>query len=331
MERVTNDTQIPLSMALWLSVDEYDAVDEEGYLSATSFLKPTRQLVLSGRLTDKTTPIVDVAQLAQSRIGTAIHNSVEQSWTNPKLREMALTRLGYTAEIRNRIIVNGDPNNLPEGAIPVYLEQRICREFEGHLIGGKYDMVTDGILADIKSTTTWTYMHGSNNWKYRLQGSIYRWLNPEIITKDYMLILFVFLNWSPGDYAKGREKGYPPHRVMAHRVDLLSLQETELFIKDKLNTLDALKDADETELPLCTPDELWQDPSVWKYYKNPLKKLKSTKNFDSVHEADIRRKEDGCVGEVAEVRGLCKACKYCPAFILCSQKDELIKGGQLEL
>jgi hypothetical protein len=41
--------------------------------------------------------------------------------------------------------------------------------------------------------------------------------------------------------------------------------------------------------------------------------------------------EDGNVGLVKEVPGQVTACKYCPAFSICSQKDALIAAGDLIL
>lgn len=327
MERLTNTQNIPLAMALWLGVDEYDAGTEENYISATGLLKSVRQIILNGRVKEPQQRVADVADMIKSRIGTALHNSIEQSWTDEILRKGSLQRLGIPQRVQDRIVINPDPAILSPDHIPVYLEQRVTRELNGFLIGGKYDLVTDGIITDTKSTSTWTYMSGSNTWKYRMQGSIYRWLNPDIITKEHMYINFIFLNWAKGEYLAKQEQGYPPHQIMAQRFDLYSLPETELFLRDKLQLLTDLKDAPETELPPCSPDDLWQERPKYKYYKNPSKMTKSTKNFDSHAEAHIRWIQDGQVGVIKEVPGICKFCLRCPAYNICSQKDSLIAQG----
>lgn len=329
MQRLTNTTNMPLPMAVWLGVDEYDGCADENYMSATDFLKATRRLILEQRLAPQQEVVTDVANMAQSRIGTAIHNSVEQSWVDEVLRSNALQKLGIPQRVQQRIVVNPDPKILTRDHLPVYLEQRITRELEGYRIGGKFDIVADGILADIKTTNVWTYMSGSNDKKYQLQGSIYRWLNPDIITKDYMYIYFVFLNWLKGEYLAKQNSGYPENRVMAHRVNLMSEPETELFLQTKIRLLKRLKDAPETELPPCTPEELWQEKPVYKYYKNPASMKRSTKNFQSHSEAHVRWIKDGQVGVIKEVPGLCKACSFCPVFNICTQKDGLIAQGLL--
>ena len=43
----------------------------------------------------------------------------------------------------------------------------------------------------------------------------------------------------------------------------------------------------------------------------------------------MRLNADGNVGVVLTVPGEAKACKYCKAFSLCSQKDALIASGDL--
>lgn len=80
---------------------------------------------------------------------------------------------------------------------------------------------------------------------------------------------------------------------------------------------------------MCDDDELWRSEPVFKYYKNPAKTLRSTKNFELKQEAMLRFVEDGSVGVIREVPGQVTACKYCPAFAACSQKDALIKSGDL--
>ena len=117
---------------------------------------------------------------------------------------------------------------------------------------------------------------------------------------------------------------------MTKHHDLMSIEETEKFIKAKLNALERLADADESEMPECTPKELWQDPPTYKYYKNPDKRSRSTANFDSYFEASTRAANDGNVGVIVEVAGKVGRCKWCPAFNVCKQKDRYIANGTLK-
>ena len=52
---------------------------------------------------------------------------------------------------------------------------------------------------------------------------------------------------------------------------------------------------------------------------------------DTMQEAMMRKAEDGHVGVVVEQPGQVTACRYCPAFSVCSQKDALVASGDLQL
>jgi len=82
-------------------------------------------------------------------------------------------------------------------------------------------------------------------------------------------------------------------------------------------------------MPACTAEELWQTPSVFKYYKNPEKTLKSSGNFDDYYLANERFVQDGSVGLIVEVKGQVKACAYCAAFEVCKQKDAYLANNSL--
>lgn len=323
MRKYTNQEGIPLALAVFLAQDSYD--HEEDVISATTLLKPIRQTVLAKRVPQEER-LVDIAGLASSRIGTAIHDAIERAWKHENL-EQYLLFLGYPPRVAKRVKVNPTPEQLAEGCIPVYMEQRKYREIEGVKISGKFDFVGEGMVQDFKSTSVYTYINQSNAKKYPLQGSIYRWLDPELITEDSMFIHYIFTDWS-GSKAKS-EKDYPRSRLLSQRYNLLSLSETESFIRQRVRLLKKYMDAPEHEIPECTDEELWRKPTVWKYYKDPNKMTRSTKNFETKQEAFARFVEDGSSGALREVKGTVGACRYCDAFSVCTQKDRLIEDGSL--
>lgn len=315
----TNTSNIPLPLAVFLATDHYDYVP--GVISATSLLKPVRQLILADRLSSLDN-LVELSDMVSSRMGTAIHTAIEQAWLNPT---KALKSLGYSDDIIQRIKVN--PETVEENDIPVYMEKRSFKKVGNHTISGKFDFVAEGKVHDFKSTSVYGYLNQSNASKYILQGSLYRWLNPDIITKDEMLIHYIFTDWSKAESL--RNSNYPKARVHSQKYNLLGLDEIEQFVKDKLELYDSMKHQQEKDIPYCTDEELWRKPTVWKYYKN-ANATRATKNFDNPSEAYALQQTSG-VGEVREVKGTVSACKYCPAFLLCSQKDELISSGDLIL
>ena len=316
MGKITNITGIGLPMAVWLASDDYDFQPGKARaISATSLLKPVRQILLRERLdeTNSTTP--DVSDFIASRLGHSIHDGIEAAWK--KHYQTALKKLGYSDSVIERIRIN--PGDLEGDEIPVYLEQRGSREFKGYKISGKFDMVLDGELNDFKSTSVYTDMLGSKDEDYCLQGSLYRWIHQDKITSDYITINFIFTDWQRGK-AK-TDPNYPQQRVKEHRVQLMSLKETEAWLSRRIQTLEAHADLSEKDLPFCEDKDLWRSPTVWKYYSNPQKTDgRATKNFHTAAEAHAHKAEKG-KGIVIEKKGLVKACGYCPAAPICTQKD----------
>lgn len=324
MRKYTNQQALPLAIAVYLATDHYDHEDDT--VSATALLKPTRQLILSKRLPEDMS-LVDVSRLLKSRMGTSIHDGIEKAWLH-NYRD-AMTALGYPQRVIDRVVINPDPDTVTEDQIPVYMEQRSYRDFMGVKISGKFDFVAEGMIEDFKSTGTFTWVNGTKDEDYILQGSIYRWLNPKIVTSDQMRINFIFWDWQ-GARAKADPK-YPKSDVAAKTYQLLSLEQTEAFIRNKLTEIARYQDADEADLPLCTDKELWRSSPTWKYYKNPQNTSRSTKNFDNPQDAYLRLQQDGHIGKVVEVSGDVVACKYCSAFPLCSQAKVLVADGSLKL
>lgn len=324
MAQYTNNAGIPLSIAVWLATDDYDHNDDPNHISATSLLKPIKQLILANRI-PKADDTADIAGLIPSRYGSAIHNSIEEAWK--KNYKKAMKELGHAPGLIKRIVINPDRKNVDPDAIPVYMEQRLTKKLGKYTVSGKFDFVGSGQLEDFKSTSTYAFMHGSKDEDYAMQGSIYRWLDPELITKETIAIRFIFTDWKA---AEARQSNlYPPLRIASKEYPLLSIQETERFVVNKLNMYFELLDADESKIPACTDKDLWRAAPVWKYYKNPASTGRSTKNFPTASEAQDRLLKDGSVGKVIEVGGKVNGCKYCPAVLVCKQKDEYLRDGSL--
>lgn len=326
MTRYSNASSVPLSLAVFLATDHYDHNDDPNTISATTLIKPVRQIVLSARVPE-TENVVDLASMVSSRMGTAIHDGIERAWKEH--HATALSALGLPKRVISQIRINPKPEELQDGIIPVYIEQRSSRKVEKYTISGKYDFVGDGRLEDFKSTSVYTAINHTNDEKYSWQGSIYRWLNPKIITQDEMAIQFIFTDWSA---AKARaDANYPQKRIQQRIIPLKSYQETDAFVLRKIRDIERYWHADEKDIPLCTDEDLWRTTPEFKYYKNPTKMTRSTKNFETYQEAHQRFMEDGQVGVVVEKPGKVTACKYCAAFSVCTQKDTLVASGDLEI
>jgi len=326
----TNNKNLSLAMAVWLVHDDYDYIDDPTVISATTLLKPIKAIVLA-RKNNKLDKRVDISTLVNSRMGTAIHSGVEVAWKDPENLKVALKMLGVE-NLFDRIKVNPEPEELEEDTIPVYVEQRVIKEvgFKDYKITGKFDMVLDGRVIDVKSTSVWTHIFGSKHDDYIKQGSIYRWANPEKITDDIMQIEYVFTDWRKMDAVKDPAR-YPQERVIPKEFPLMPIENTDRWIKGRVMEIDKYMSLPDDKLPDCTPDELWEKPTVWKYYKNPANKTRATKNFDNQVDAQARLAKDGFVGEVVEVKGEVVACRYCAVAEICEQAKKYKATGKLQL
>jgi len=324
MQRFTNVSDVPLALAVFLASDYYDYNSDAQTISATTLLKPIRQIILPSRISLED-GMASLPDMMSNRLGAAVHDGIERAWlTN---HQGAMTALGYPPKVIDRVRVNPKPEDLIDGIIPIYLEQRLSKKVGKWTVTGKFDFVGDGRVQDFKTASVWSYMNQVNATKQTQQGSIYRWLDPKLITEDEMDIHHIFMDWKAG-MVKTDPK-YPSQRFKKQTFPLLSLAETDGFIRRKLQQIEQYWDAPEDEIPECSSEDLWRSQPQFKYYKNPASTKRSTKNFDTVHDARLRLIEDGSVGIVKEVPGQATACKYCQAFPICSQKDALIASGDL--
>ena len=327
MSKLTNKHNLPLSLAVFLANDDYTGPGQVAgvkTISVTTLLKSTRQIVLGFRLPQDT--ISDVSDMVASRLGQAYHTAVEQAWLTKDLMT-TLESLNIPKGIRNAIVINPDPSTVTDRQIPIYLEQRAEMKIKGWIVSGKFDLVVNGVIEDIKSTSTYTYLNQTNTDKYAMQGSMYKLLNPDIITSDHIQIDYIFTDWSA--HMARTKPGYPPLKVFAQNIPLHSLAHTKKTVELKLKEVDKYMHTDEVDIPYCSDEYLWRTQPVFQYFSN-FTSTKSTKNFDTLLEANnylVSKNK----GYVSKKEGEVKACKYCSAFNLCSQKDEYIKTGELKL
>jgi hypothetical protein len=318
----TNLTNFPLSVAAWLVTDNYDYNADPNYLSATTLIRPLKSIILMRRV--QMQQDTDISDLIASKLGTAVHDGIETSWTTNYKR--ALEKLGYPKKVQEAVLINPD-GPIPDGAVPIYIERRSAKKVGNFTIGGKFDFVMEGKLEDFKTTSTYSWITQSNKDSYILQGSIYRWLNQDIIASDRMSINYIFTDWTATKALQ--DKSYPQNRIIQQDYPLLSIAETERYIKNRLSAIEQYADADQKKIPDCTQKELWQKDPVFKYFKNPAKMQRSTKNYTTRADAEMRKSQEG-VGVVIEVPGEVKRCIYCSARPLCTQAEDLELKGLLK-
>ena len=316
----TNTLHLPLIAEVFLAHDEYDHPETaEKTISATGLLKSVRETILLSRMEPKDIT-TDISTLVASRTGTAVHGGFENAWLSPKLPE-TLKALGYPQSMIKKIHVNPEE---PTGELDVYLEKRTNKLFQGHTVSGQFDFVFDGEIEDVKNTTMFSWYKDPK--EYILQLSIYKWLNPDIITRDTGKILFNLKDWNK-NYVYSKPD-YPLAPIAEKRLKLLPTWEVEQFISNKLELLDEHQDTPEPELPRCTKEELWQGDAKYLYYGKQDAK-KASKSFDNPIEAQNWVLSKG-KGYIKIREGVPTRCNFCYAAPKCSQRAGYVNQGIIQ-
>jgi hypothetical protein len=293
-----NKHNLPGYLKDWLESDNYDY--DENTVSATSLLSPARQFALFRLYGDELE--VDVADMVASRYGTSIHDSFEK---------VPMENTDKEKRVYHTFNIDG----------------------EEYKLSGKFDMIIDTDkevqkLVDIKSTSVWTFIYGSKDEDYVKQLSIYRYLANKngYNVGDDAEICMVFTDWSKSRAKK--ERNYPNLRVAIKPIKLMSVEDTELFIIQRLKAFQtALKNKD--NLPLCTDEELWKEEDKWmvkQYWQKKNIRIcnseQEAKEF--IQDNNLKR----CA--INFKKGKVKRCRYCAASKVCSQYKELKQKGLIE-
>lgn len=279
---------------------------------------------------------IDIDRYVASRLGTAIHSSIEHSWSRSVGGVMAfklsLERMGYPQKVIDLVRVNPTPEELIKNPdiVPVYMEQRAYKKVGNYTVGGQFDFIGAGVLEDFKSMGVYGYMKGDKDEEQLMQGSLYRWLNQDLVTSDWMRIQQIFTDWSKLQAMIKIKSGYPQARIIEKKLTLKPVDEIEAWVTERIGQIELMADMPEAELPRCTQKELWQDPTTYQYFKNPDGK-RATKNYNNFPEAQTHLLKDGNVGIVKEKLGKVKRCAYCSAIDMCSQAKEYLDNGTLVL
>lgn len=329
----TNRANVSPFLAVWLAINEYKVDSRPNVISASTLIKPLRQVVLARKYKDLSKQ-ADISDLVNSRMGTALHDSIEKAWNqDPEIIKEILSKFGIATAMLDKIKINPELSSLAPDDIPIWVEQRNEKEVTAksgnkYIISGQFDAVVNYRVFDNKSTSVWTHIYGSNDKKYAEQMGIYRWLTPDMIKDDLGQIEHIFTDWS--SVKALQDKQYPQARILSKTLPLMSVADAELFVQNKVDNIDYYLSQDDEKLPLCTDEELWREKDIYKYYKDPSKTARSTANFETEIEANSRMLSDGSVGMVVKHAGGVKACKYCSVQNVCSQYKQLKLTNQIK-
>lgn len=282
--KLTNVHNIPETFVNVLKRPTYSK--GKANLSATQLLNSPKIVALTKKFEDEIEN--DVSDMVWSIFGTAIHGVLEHG---------------------------KDDNHI--------VEERLHAEIGGWKISGAVDLqIVTGektlSIRDYKTTSAWAVMNEKIEWEQQL--NIYAWLvetNKKVVV-DSLGIVAIIRDWSRREAAKNED--YPQAPVKEIPIKLWPYEERQNFIEDRLVAhadAEFALDADE-DLPDCTPEEMWEKPSVWAVRKVGNVRAKSLHNTEE--EANAALEAAGKGFEIEYRPGERTRCaSFCPVSNWCQQ------------
>ena len=200
------------------------------------------------------------------------------------------------------------------------VEARLHAELDGWHISGAIDLqieTPEGVqIRDYKTTSAWATMNEKAEWEQQL--NIYAWL-VEKVRKVKVLdlgIVAIVRDWSRRDAAN--REGYPEAPIKELPIKLWSYEDREAFVLDRIAQHSACEFAMETgdSLPPCTPEQMWEKPTVYAVRKKGGVRAKSLHETPEAAEEALAAlgkdyELDTRAGERTRCANFCSVNKWC--------------------
>jgi hypothetical protein len=208
------------------------------------------------------------------------------------------------------------------------VEERLHSSLDGWSISGAIDLqITDGdgvIVSDYKTTGAWSVMNEKIEWEVQL--NIYAGLVEDVkkIPVTSVGIVAIIRDWNRRESTT--REGYPEAPIKELPIRLWSKEERDAFIYKRIALHSACEFAIETDgdLPDCTPDEMWEKPTVWAVKKIGNKRAHSL--YDTPELAIAAMTDLGDNYDVEVRKGERTRCiNFCPVNTWCTQYKTYVK------
>lgn len=287
--KITNKFNIPQTFLNVLDRPTYSK--GKAHLSVTQLLNSPKIVALTKKFEEEIEQ--DAADMVWSIFGSAVHNVLEHG---------------------------KDENHI--------VEQRIHREYEGWHISGAIDLQVvnpDGIdVKDYKTTTVWAVMNEKIEWEVQL--NIYAGLVEDVkqIPVKNVGIVAIIRDWNRRESTT--REGYPEAPIKEIPIRLWSKEERDAFISNRIALHSACEFAIETdgELPDCTPEEMWEKPTVWAVRKTGNKRAHSLYETEQLAIEALRDLGDKYEMEIRKGERT-RCANFCPVNTWCQQYKTYVK------
>lgn len=283
--KITNNASLPMPFVR-MAEDTYKSTPKR--YSVTTLLKPVREILLKRRYEQEYEQ--DCSDMIWLLFGKAVHSILESYGT-------------------------GDSE---------FVEERLSYKLEnGYTISGVIDFydIDKGEVVDYKTASVWKVLFKDySDWKK--QGLMYAWL-----LKNYNLpcnkVLFyaILKDWQKTKSQVNADYPKSPVQMVEFYVTDEEIEETDQYIKSKIEELIYYEDKPDEELPLCSMEDRWNDGDKFAVMKKGRKT--ALRVLDTMEEAESYKVEKG--GDFIETRkGTDKKCiDYCLYCTKCAYWQSL--------
>lgn len=281
--KFTNKHNIPQTFVNVLDRPTYSK--GKANLSVTQLINSPKIVALTKKFEDELEQ--DVADMVWSIFGSAVHKVLEHGQ---------------------------DENHI--------VEERLHTEVDGWKISGAIDLQIlsgDSIaVRDYKTVSAWSVMNEKIEWEQQL--NIYAWL-VETVKKtpvSSLGIVAIIRDWNRRE--AGRNPDYPQAPVKEIGIPIWEKSYAEEFIKERIHLHANCEFELETDgdLPDCTPEEMWERPTVYAVKKIGGARARSV--HDTRQEALEVLAKIGKAYEIEVRPGSRTRCEnFCPVSVYCQQ------------
>lgn len=281
--KLTNKHNIPQTFVNVLERPTYNK--GKANLSVTQLINSPKIVALTKKFEDEIEQ--DVADMVWSIFGSAVHKVLEHGQ---------------------------DENHI--------VEERLHAEVDGWKISGAIDLQIvhpDGIdVRDYKTVSAWSVMNEKIEWEQQL--NIYAWLVETVkkVPVKSLGIVAIIRDWSRREAA--RNPDYPQAPIKEIPIFTWGMLERKKLISDRIHAHSSCEFEIETDgkLPDCTPEEMWEKPTVWAVKKLGGARAKSVhQDYQEALEALARSGRNYEIEVRPGSRTRCET--FCPVNVYCQQ------------
>lgn len=195
-------------------------------------------------------------------------------------------------------------------------EERLEKTIDGLTISGAFDLY-DGKtqeLHDYKTTSAYTIVYnplGKEEWVKQMNIYAYLLRDAGFPVKGCKIIAIL----RDHSYSKVVEGGnYPPIPIHIIDIPLWENEKAEAYIKGRVELFKSSKGLDDSALPACTKEEMWEKDGTWAVMKEGRKSAVAVR---ATREEAVAACPQGC--SIVERPGERTRCAdYCPVNAYCN-------------